>query len=141
MGQNTALTVPMGERPASRDTLAALGEEFAREHERTYGYRSDGEALQLVSLKVVGRGVSASPRLPHRLNTGANSKDSQEDRRVYFGARDGWVSTPVVPRASLAGGVVEGPFIVEEYDSTTVVPPGCWVWLDEWTNIVMEVSP
>ena len=141
VGQNTALTVPMGEWPASRDTLAALGEEFAREHERTYGYRSDGEALQLVSLKVVGRGVSASPRLPHRLNTGANSKDSQEDRRVYFGARDGWVSTPVVPRASLAGGVVEGPFIVEEYDSTTVVPPGCRVWLDEWTNIVMEVSP
>jgi hypothetical protein len=33
-----------------------------------------------------------------------------------------------------------GPLIVEEYDATTVVPPGCAAWLDEGGNIVIEVG-
>ena len=61
VGQNTAITTPVPQWPVTRDGLADVGEEFAREHERTYGYRSDGERLQLVSLKVVGRGCP-SPR-------------------------------------------------------------------------------
>ena len=124
VGQNTALTVPIPGRPVTRDVLAALGQEFAREHERTYGYRSDGEPLQLVSLKVVGRGISASPRLSERLNLAAQTR-SQADRRVYFGPGDGWLDTPVIARDALAAGPSAGPIIVEEYDSTTVVPPGC----------------
>ncbi len=140
-GQNTALTVPVPGRPVTRDVLAALGEEFALEHERTYGYRSDGEPLQLVSLKVVGKGISASPRLPERLNMAAQSGGAtRSDRRVYFGPKDGWLDTPVIARDTLTAGPSVGPIIVEEYDSTTVVPPGCRARLDEWSNIVIEVT-
>ena len=46
------------------------------------------------------------------------------DRRVYFGPRHGWLATPVVGRTALDSGAIPGPLIVEEYDSTTVVPPG-----------------
>jgi N-methylhydantoinase A len=46
-------------------------------------------------------------------------------RKVYF--KDGWVNTPVYWRDDLPVGYkIEGPAIVEEYDSTTVIPPG-WV--------------
>ena len=147
VGQNTALTIPVpstgsGEAPVlpvTRDTLSTLGEEFAREHEKTYGYRSDGERLQLVSLKVVGRGVPISSRVPNHIDLGVQ-RSYQEERRVYFGPRDGWLSTSVIDRASLAGETSTGPLIVEEYDSTTVVPPGCSVGLDEWSNIIIEMT-
>jgi N-methylhydantoinase A len=46
----------------------------------------------------------------------------------------------VVERAALASGVQAGPLIVEEYDATTVVPPGCAAGLDEWGNIVIEIG-
>ena len=140
VGQNTALTIPVPSWPVTSETLADLGEEFAREHERTYGYRSDGERLQFVSLKVVGKGIPLSSRVPERISLPAQA-NGRSERRAYFGQRDGWLSTPVIGRESLAGGVSAGPIIVEEYDSTTVVPPGSRAALDEWSNIVVEVSP
>ena len=148
-GQNTALTVPLSGWPVTRSSLDTLGEEFAREHEKTYGYRSDDERLQLVSLKIVGRGVPDSPRIPERIdpsdlrsgNRGlSDNGTNREDRQVYFGPREGWLRTPILSRSSLAGGTSSGPLIVEEYDSTTIVPPGCRIWLDEWSNINIGVT-
>lgn len=138
-GQNGYLTVPVPGWPVSPRALRAAGEAFAVEHERTYGYRSDEEPLQLVALRVVGRGISAEPRMPDRLRLPV-SAGSGGVRRVYFGPGFGWVETPVVGRAELAGGA-GGPVIVEEYDSTTVVPPGCRARLDDGQNIVVEVDP
>ena len=139
VGQNSALTVLLEEGPISPEMLVPLRERFGQEHEKTYGYRSDGERLQVVSLKVIGRGVSVSPRLPDRISPEAGT-GPQEDRRVYFGPGEGWIETPVVTRAALEGTLSAGPLIVEEYDSTTVVPSGCDVHLDDWGNIIIEVN-
>ena len=59
---------------------------------------------------------------------------------MFFGPEDGWLNTPVVSRASLRGDVSSGPLIVEEYDTTTVLAPGCRVRLDDWSNMVIEVD-
>jgi N-methylhydantoinase A len=46
-------------------------------------------------------------------------------RAAYFGPRHGQIDVPVLSRAGLAAaGTRTGPLIVEEYDSTVVVPPG-----------------
>jgi N-methylhydantoinase A len=47
------------------------------------------------------------------------------------------VLTPVVSRREILEGLIEGPLIIEEYDSTTVVPPGWKAELDGFNNIVM----
>ena len=137
VGQNTALIISIPLLPVTVEMLSDVGEEFAREHEKTYGYRSDGESLQLVSLKVVGKGVPASSRLPERI--ALDSQNSQSgDRRVYYGPREGWVTTPVVSRADLGQDRSEGPLIVEEYDTTTLVPPGWRISLGEWSTMIIE---
>ena len=138
VGQNSALTVPLEEGAISAEMLGPLREEFEKEHEKTYGYRSNDERLQMVSLQVIGRGVSVSPRLPDRISPEPGA-GSQEDRRVYFGPGEGWIDTPVVVRGALAGAPSAGPLIVEEYDSTTVLPPGWHAHLDDWGNIIIEV--
>ena len=101
----------------------------------------------------MGRGVPLSSRIPDRISSGtlasgpspdgrgmSGGRGESVEREVYFGPRDGWIATPVVSRASLAGGTSAGPLIVEEYDSTTVVPLGCSVRLDEWSNITVEIE-
>ena len=100
-----------------------------REHRRTYGYSVE-EPVQVVSLRVIGRGVAHPDRSPADPGPGdappaTGPARAPADRRVYFGPGHGWLSTPVVGRPALAAaGGIAGPLIVEEYDSTTVVPPG-----------------
>ncbi|MCY4376410.1 MAG: hypothetical protein OXC31_21855, partial [Spirochaetaceae bacterium] len=76
----------------------------------------------------IGRGVAdrdGSPPGPGPGDLPPTGRARQPaDRRVYFGPGHGWLSTPVVDRPVLSSGAIAGPLIVEEYDSTTVVPPG-----------------
>ena len=70
-------------------------------------------------------------------------QQSSAERRVYFGPSQGWLNTPVVDRGGLngssgSGPLISGPLIIEEYDSTTVVPPGWRASVDHWRNIILE---
>ena len=60
-------------------------------------------------------------------------------RRAYFGPDVGLVETPVCNRAGLLAGERRGPLLVDEYDSTCVVPPGCLARLDGYGNIEVEL--
>ena len=60
-------------------------------------------------------------------------------RAAYFGPQHGWLETRLVRRQALAQGALEGPLIIEEYDATTVIPPGCQASLDSWSNIVVNI--
>jgi N-methylhydantoinase A len=59
-------------------------------------------------------------------------------RQAYFGDEHGWLETPVVNRADLDS-ARSGPLIVEEYDSTCVVPPGARAERDAAGNIVITL--
>jgi N-methylhydantoinase A len=59
-------------------------------------------------------------------------------RQAYFGAQQGWLETPILPRAALAKAHT-GPLIVEEYDATCLVPPGASARLDAGGNIRIEL--
>ena len=137
VGQNTALTLPIPNPPLDADSLAAIAEDFASAHLATFGYRSDEESVQFVTVKAVGRGVSATPRLPDRVSI-PEGQSKSGTRDAYYGEGLGWVSTPLVGRADLGTDPRPGPLIVEEYDSTTVVRPGWTAALDGWNNIVLE---
>ena len=75
------------------------------------------------------------PRMPERPRLG-DREVALRSRRAYFGRAHGWIDTPVVARAALAGGG-EGPCIVEEYDSTCLVPPGVRANVDGRGNLVL----
>ena len=60
-------------------------------------------------------------------------------RQAHFGPGHGTVETPVLTRAALIAGERTGPFLVDEYDSTVVVPPGCSARLDRLGNVEVSV--
>jgi len=62
------------------------------------------------------------------------------ERRAYFGPAHGIMATPVLARGELAATPRPGPLLVDEYDATTLVPPGCAARLDAHGNIVITTG-
>lgn len=114
------------------DTLALVNR-FGAEHERTYGHRSPSDPVDIINLKVAAIGLERQS-VGHQMVSTMTIPEG-EARQAYFGTDIGMVDTPVVGRAGLMSDFVEGPMIIEEYDSTCVVLPGSRVRRDELGNI------
>ena len=118
-GQGWELTVPAG-RPARLDDVRRA---FEEKHLATYGFTLEDRSVEVVLARVFAVIRRVKPGLPKPRALG--EPRVKVVRKVYF--KDGWVNTPVYWRDDLPVGYkIEGPAIVEEYDSTTVIPPG-WV--------------
>ena len=76
--------------------------------------------------------------MPQTVTSSRAEGARQASRLAYFGDPHGWLETPVLSRADLATGRA-GPLIVEEYDSTCVVPPGAHAERDAAGNIVITI--
>ncbi len=136
-GQSSELVVPLSGRDASA-MLEALPEAFAAEHLRSYGFRAPpGEAVELVAISAIARGLAERPHLPAQIPP-ARARVPASRRAWFAGA--GWIDTPVMDRAALAGGMQHGPLIVQEYDATTLVPPGAQAALDAFGNILVTLG-
>jgi N-methylhydantoinase A len=119
--------------------VAHLEEAFGAEHERTYGHRAGPEEpVELVAIQLVGAGLRDGKRVVNVASANATARP-QAARKAYFGEH-GWLETPVLTRADLAGGRA-GPLIVEEYDATCVVPPGARAETDAAGSIVVTLEP
>ncbi len=141
-GQAFELAVPIAD---GKPNPAAMSAAFDAEHARTYGHSSPGDPTDLVSLKVLARAASGTDagmlsRLHPPRPRPASGTPPATARDAYFGQAAGWHVTPVLQRAALRDAPRLGPLIVEEYDATTVVPPGCSATLDRHGNIDIQVS-
>jgi N-methylhydantoinase A len=121
--QGYELTVAVdGRRGAA--ALAAMGEAFHAAHERRYGYRSPDAPVEIVVLRVRGKVAVDKPPL-EALPATARSTASGATRTVVVDDEGREADVPVLSRGEVAAaGSREGPFVIEEYDATTFVPPG-----------------
>jgi N-methylhydantoinase A len=139
-GQSFELTIPL---PGPRTLAAAIAEIFAAEHERTYGHRADSDPVQVVNVRIVARvprdGLSPSA-WPHSENS-TRGRFGVGKRDAYFGRHYGIRETPVLDRSDLTRAEPgRGPLLIDEYDATTLVPPGCSACLDDYGNIVIRIG-
>lgn len=142
-GQSYELTIPLpGEGPGDADIARAL-DRFHAEHDRAYGYSASGEPVEFVNLRLTATGQIARPRLRELGTKGGDATQARKAvRPVYFAERDGYVECPIYDRYRLgAGCVIEGPGIVEEVDSTTVIHPGYQAEVDRYGNLILRASP
>ena len=138
-GQTYELVVPVVDGPVDAAMVANLEEGFGAEHERTYGHRAGrDEPVELVSIQVVAIGLRAGGGVPERVVVSRPELPPSPPRDAYFGRGRGWMRTPVIRRSDLATRRV-GPLIVEEYDSTCVIPPDAHAALDAGGNIAIDL--
>ena len=136
VGQAYELTVPTASHDLQTEDLVDLDRTFQHEHERTYGYRPADEPVELVNLRITARGKSDQRRPDNP--SGPNRTAKAGSREAYFGSEYGTVETPTITRFDIGSDVMRGPFIIEEYDATVVVPPECIARLDEWNNVIID---
>jgi N-methylhydantoinase A len=121
-----------------RGGLDALEERFNLLHEQLYGFRMPGTASEIVNLRAIGSGAVPKPELPVGVlgEADASGAVAEEHEIVFRGER---LPTKIYDRAKLApGNRFDGPAIVTEFDSTTVVLPGYAAEVDVNFNILIN---
>ena len=117
-GQSFEIPAAIPEGRVTKRTLDSIRERFEALHEATHGHRDPTSPVIAAVLRVSA--VRANEPIALR-ETQARSEQRMQ-RRAWFEGR--WRSVPVLRRGDLGGRPTLGPLIVEDYDATTVVPPG-----------------
>ncbi len=139
-GQGFELRAQVPEGPINRDVIEQIMADFHRAHEKDYGYCFGDAAVEVVSLRVIGN--SKSEKLAWQPLQAAQDGDSQKaflyERPTYFDNGE-MLPTPRYDRSKLrAGQYVEGPAMLMQHDSTSLVPPG-WVGrVTQYGNLIIS---
>lgn len=139
-GQGFELPVDLRPDGANVDGIDGIRARFEDEYRRTYGHALGDHAVDFVALRVVA--TVSSPGLAglRRVSRSRPRAPAAATRVAYFGRAYGLLPTPVIDRSDLGAALRTGPLIVEEYEGTTVVPPGATAVLDSSGNIVMSLA-
>ena len=142
VNQTTELTVPAPGVPLGPGELTTLAEAFEQEHLTTYGHRANHDPIELVNLRIVSSVIrefgANEPRDLFRADHREENVVKNSCRRTFFGPAGDALKTVVCSRQSLCAAPTGGPLIIEELDSTTVVPPGWQASLDGFQNIILR---
>ncbi len=141
LGQAFEITLPLKNGTFDAPALAKLIAGFHRRHESLNGYTMPDQPIEIVTLRLglaARRSVSES-EIPTPATTSVETA-IQTHRDVWFPVT-GFVPTPIYERIHLKPGhCFAGPAIVEQTDSTTVIPPGASVALDARANLRIKLE-
>jgi N-methylhydantoinase A len=136
-GQNFELSVPFTEKELTGDVVEDLRKAFHAAHERSYGFSALDEVVELVSVK-----LKAKQKIQFQEPTELPKKQHGQpsgSRKVVFDRVDP-VDAAIYERADLAKGQrIEGPAIINQQDTTTLIYPGDEATVDRWGNVVIEL--
>jgi N-methylhydantoinase A/oxoprolinase/acetone carboxylase beta subunit len=136
-GQLHEITLPLAPEWLAGGTTDGLLDAFFRRYEALFKHLPRGMPVELLSWRLTARG----PRPPVALARSANGQASHASARkgsrpAYF--LNAFVETAVYDRYALVPGIeIAGPAIVEERESTTVVPPDMRASVDPFLNLVI----
>jgi N-methylhydantoinase A len=138
VGQVKALTIPIPNTTFTAVELAAARRTFLDEYQRQYQYITEDIEMELAVIRVRGRGLQEKVQLPAHPKGGAVHPIAT--RRLEF--RRGSFEAPVFSREHLGSGVtLSGPAIIEQLDSTTVLPPSWRLIVDPQGNLSVTKQP
>lgn len=141
-GQAYELNVPVVHNGRlTRKEIDATVARFHALHQKVYAYSSEKEGVDVINVRLTGIGQVPDVKLPKRKRATQTARAALKNkRRVYFAER-GFVNVPVYERDLLKPGMtLQGPCMIEEIISSTVVIPGASAKLDGWGNIVIMLG-
>jgi N-methylhydantoinase A len=141
VGQGYELTVPVPDGRLDDAALARVRASFDEIYAARYGYAQPAEPAEVVTWKLSAIGGAPRVALAKAApSTAAGGLTGH--RRAYFPETSGWTDCPVYDRYHLATGQqIAGPAIVEERESTSVLPPGTHATVDDYANLIVTVNP
>src|SRR5439155_21116811 len=143
VGQGYELRVPMPTTELTAGSIKKFWDDFNRLHEEEYGHAFPGNPIELVNIRVVATGrLPKMPEVPPP--SGGSLKDAQLDTGdVYFAGEDGKQKahrSQFYERTRLpVGAKIEGPAVLLQVDSTTLVPPGATAEVLKTGDLLIKV--
>ena len=139
-GQGYELEVPVTLGEVTARELKEIQQRFHLLHKKNYGFSKEQEPTEMVNLRISVVGLVSKPERPkERLREADTAAALKEKRQVYLQGR--YMSTAIYDRDALQpGAVVQGPAIIEQKDSTTLLPAGSSARIDVHRNIVISVK-
>jgi N-methylhydantoinase A len=142
-GQEHTIPIPVGRAGDLTTDTAATVERFHAQHDNRYGHAAPDQSIEIVNLRL----VVTVPRLedailrwlsqPWRPEAAA----PEERRPVVFDDREKPHDARILWRPALAAGTeISGPAVIEEANSTTLLPPGDRAIIDRHGNIVITLA-
>jgi len=142
IGQSFNLGLSLLDGPVTAVALQEVAAQFHAAHKEAYGFASEGEPLMMVAIHLIATGAVARPAIAPAAPGGADAAEALKSRRkVHFREAGGRVDCAIYDRVRLrAGNIIAGPAIIEQMDTTTLVPPGAEIRSDASGVLIMTVG-
>jgi N-methylhydantoinase A len=137
--QISELTLPFPADGDSADLRTLLAQLFTEAHQQAFGYSRDDQ-IEVVSLRLRATAKATHlqfAELARHGSTPERATSAASVRQAYFGPRHGLQTAPIRQRDDISA-AEPGPLIVEEPDTTVVVPPGWTIQRDATGNLVLR---
>ena len=145
VGQSATLSIAMPDSataggPTGRASELIRG--FHRAHQLARGHAAEDESIEVTGLRV--RVALRAPPLRFRelarsfVTVPSTGVPPATRREMYFGPALGAHMTPIIARYQLGATPLPGPLLIEESESTIVVPPGFDARLDDTGSVLIR---
>ena len=142
VGQSFEIRVKFDGEICTAKNIQKLVGDFHAEHEKRYGHKDPDALVELVNFRVEGIG-KREPVFLTEIPSGKvdpPQESLKSIRKVYFEEKKTFLDTKILERERLlAGNVVEGPAIIEESSSTTLIHPGMTAKVDPYGSILITI--
>lgn len=140
IGQNYELPIVIGEATGdpTLPSRSYLKEQFFSEHQRNYGHVDRDAPIEIMNVRLKVWSPLSQAKIQPKGPTGPVKASSHHD--VWFDENKA-IETPIYQRENLpVDFVLHGPAIIEQFDTTTVVPPGAVLTVDDALNLILEIE-
>ncbi|CAG4885852.1 hydantoinase/oxoprolinase family protein [Paraburkholderia saeva] len=139
-GQGFELSVPCPAGKFDKQAIELLREAFEDAHQLTYGYVAKNEAIQVTTLRVSAVGRVRKAEFQAQPDAVTRAEDAIASmREVWIPEAGGFTECPLFDREKLGPGhSVDGPAVINQMDSTTLVLPGQTARVDSFLNLIIE---
>lgn len=142
-GQYHELRVEMPGQLPGRESISVIVDLFRKRYSEVYGRIPEGLAIEVLNWHL----EAESPQVVFRLAEDAvqendGSAAAKDTRDLYFSTPEpGYRCCPIYDRYKLSpGSRFAGPCLIQEHESTVVVPPDCTVEIDGYHNLIITLT-
>ena len=139
VGQGFEIPVPIPSLAPGQDDVAAIAENFLAAYRERFGRALDGLPIEALTWRLAASAPGRDIAMEGAQQAEAGEAQRGVRRALFEG--HGWCDCAVYDRYRLApGAAFAGPALVEERESTCVIPPGALVSVDRHRNLIIELS-
>lgn len=140
-GQGHELKVNLPNGEITEDYADKVRDSFHKEYEKVYGYQQNDAEVEVVDWHLVAT-IPSKKRTNDNTNTQNVSNENKISYRdAYFPSAGGFVKSKVISRYNMVlGERIIGPALIEERESTTIVPPGDEAYINERGHLIIEIK-